>query len=134
MQHRPALTPLPSDDARTPRPAGLPAGLPRLERLALRVERLALLALLLVVALVIFFLCTQAYTAHQWGALKPGMTRSQVDQKLWAFGSYPSQYSGLGPGEFVIRYELFRMGKLTMIQVIFNPDGTVADAQPIYDI
>ena len=134
MHRSPAPTPLPFDDARPPRPAALPAGLPRLERLALRVERLALLGMLLVVALAIFGVCSYAYVAHQWGGLKPGMTRSQVDQKLWAFGSYPSQYSGLGPGESVIRYELFGMGKLTMIQVIFNPDGTVADAQPIYDI
>jgi hypothetical protein len=90
--------------------------------------------LLLLATPIIFYVWVHAYLENKWGALRPGMTRVQVDRELGAFRSYPSQYSGLGPGQFVIRYELLGMGKLTMIQVIYDPDGTVYDAQPIFDI
>ena len=90
--------------------------------------------LLLLGTPIVFYFCVHAYTSHKWTALRPGMTRGQVDRELGAFRSYPSQYSDLGPGQFVIRYELLHMGKLTMIQVIYNADGTVYDAQPIFDI
>ena len=82
-----------------------------------------------------FWFVTIGYVDRQWRALAPGMTPAQVNQKLWAFASYPNpKYQGLSPGQYVIRYELFHMGKATMIQIVFNTDGTVADAQPIYDI
>jgi hypothetical protein len=90
------------------------------------------LAILAILAL--FSLGTIGYVDRQWRALKPGMTRTQVNQQLWAFTSFPNpQYQGLTPGQYVIRYEFFHMGKATMIQIVFNADGTVDDAQPIYD-
>jgi hypothetical protein len=77
----------------------------------------------------------KAYVDHQYGKLTLGMTRIQVDRQLWAFASYAEPgYGGLTTGQFVIRYELLHMGKETMIQIIFNPDGTAADVQPIYDL
>jgi hypothetical protein len=100
-----------------------------------RLVRPALLVLLTLSVPVVFWLTTTAYVAQRWRNLTPGMARAHVDRQLWAFTSHPNPtYQGLGPGQFVVRYELFRMGKATMIQVVFNADGTVSDAQPIYDI
>src|SRR4051812_13972276 len=99
MHHSPAPLPLTFDYAQGPRPSALR----RWGGRAL-LATLLLPPLLLVVPL-IFCACAQAYTERQWGGLNPGLTRPQVDQKLWAFRSYSSEYSGLGPGEFVIRYE-----------------------------
>jgi len=99
-----------------------------------RLARPALLVLLVLAAPVVFWLTTIAYVEQQWRMLTPGMARAQVDRQLWAFKSYPNPpYQGLGPGEFMVRYELFRMGKATAIQVVFNADGTLSDAQPIFD-
>jgi hypothetical protein len=62
------------------------------------------------------------------------MTRTQIDKRLWAFRSYPfPQYSGLGPGQSGIRYELLGMRKWTMIQVIYEPDGTACGVQPVFN-
>lgn len=100
-----------------------------------RMARLALLVLGIVAIPVVFWLSTVEHVDRQWRGLTLGMMRTRVSQKLCAFASYPNrQYQGLAPGQYVIRYELFRMSKATMIQIVFNADGTVADAQPIFDV
>lgn len=100
-----------------------------------RLARPALLVLALLAIPVVLWILTIGYVDRHWRSLTPGMTRAQVDQKLWAFARSPNpKYGGLFPGQFVIRYELFRMGGWTTIQIVFNADGTLDEAQPVYDV
>jgi hypothetical protein len=52
---------------------------------------------------------------------------------LWEFARRPNiTYSGIGPGQSVVRYEFLWFGKAAAIQVVYNADGTVCDPQPIF--
>ena len=96
------------------------------------VSLIGLLALVLVL-ITSLPLAANWYASVMYSGLKPGMTRANVDRHLWAFASSPTAYQGIGPGYFVVRYDFLWFGKSACIQVIYNPDGTVSDPQPIFD-
>ena len=74
------------------------------------------------------------FTSIKYAGVKPGMKRADVDRHLWEFARRTNvAYSGIGPGQCVVRYELLWFGKWAGIQVIYNADSTVFDPQPIFD-
>jgi hypothetical protein len=100
---------------------------------------IALTLLILALYLLAWF-AAHEYTARRYGGITSaryngrGMTRAQVDRHLSAFTSRQNtRYQGAGPGRSVVRYELLRFGKSATIQIIYEPDGTVWDAQPVFD-
>jgi hypothetical protein len=78
----------------------------------------------------------RVYVWNTYNGLAEGMQRQEVERRLGAFRSYPNPiYGGLGPGQFVIRYELRvieEAGLSTTIQIIYNPDGTADNVQPVF--
>ena len=118
-----------------PEPVRQTVGYARASRLpgAGTAGRTVLLALALVGLPVVLWVGAKVYTGYRWAGLTQGMTKAQVDQRLRGFWSYPIPgYQGAEPREAAVRYELLRMGRPFMIQVIFL-DEIVADAQPVFD-
>ena len=95
--------------------------------------RVIAILLLAIVAIAALPLAANLYAEAMYSGLRSGMTRVNVNRHLWAFASRPNTtYQGIGPGYFVVRYELLWFGKAASIQVVSRADGTVCDPQPIF--
>jgi hypothetical protein len=105
-----------------------------------KAARLIALALLLLALYILAWFAAHQYTSRRYAGITswryggPGMTRAQVDRHLWAFTTRQNtQYQGAGPGRTLVAYELLWFGKPATIQIVFEADGTVWDAQPLFD-
>lgn len=107
-------------------------------RRAERRRRAAGVALALVLAspflFIVGLLGANLYVSWSYDRIQPGMTRAQVDRRLWAFASARNTvYNATPPRHTMVNYELLRLGKSARIMVLFDPSGKVVDVIPAFD-
>lgn len=104
------------------------------ERLRRAVGTAIALVLTLPLVLTMALLAANLYASWNYAGIRPGMTRAQVDRRLWAFAAARNTaYNAMPPGHTMVTYELLRLGKSTRILVQFDPAGKVSGVVPAFD-
>jgi hypothetical protein len=100
------------------------------------VRRLTWVIVLLLLAPLILVLVDCAatvYASRMYDGMRPGMTRSQIDRRLWAFANRTAKYPGItsaSQGKSDVVYELPWFGKA--IRVTYDASGVVEGLLPIF--
>ena len=76
-----------------------------------------------------------AYAGRMYSGTRPGMTRAQIDRRLWAFTNRTSKYPAISvapPGKSVVVYELPWFGNSTAIRITYDANGVAEELLPIF--
>jgi len=99
-----------------------------MRRAAIWLIALSVLALPLLIAT---SLAAEAYTSRKYSGLNTGMTRAQIDRRLWAFSKTPQPPP---PGQTIVMYELLGQGTPTMIRITYDANGVAVALLPIFRV
>jgi hypothetical protein len=81
--------------------------------------------------LIAMSLGAEAYASMKYSGLNTGMTRAQIERRLWAFSKTPNP-AAAPPGQTTVMYELLGQGTPTKIRITYDANGVAVALLPIF--